>query len=115
MTITAAPAASVEAAPAQRSAGRFLMGASVVLLCLWVLGPIYLLLVNTLNTPEAVARWPKSLVPSFDLGSLRFFATYEGIPTALLNSVLVAAKNGLVVPTVPHAVDGALVPAPQLE
>ena len=44
-----------------------------------MLGPIYLLLVNTLNTPEAVARWPKSLVPSFDLGSLRFFATYEGI------------------------------------
>jgi multiple sugar transport system permease protein len=55
-----------------------------------VLGPIYLLLVNTLNTPEAVAQWPKSLVPSFDLGSLRFFATYEGIPAALLNSVLVA-------------------------
>jgi multiple sugar transport system permease protein len=42
-----------------------------------------------------VAQWPKSLVPSFDLGSLRFFATYEGIPAALLNSILVAGLTML--------------------
>lgn len=95
MTATTAPAVNAAAPPAERAAGRFLMRTSVVLLCLWVLGPIYLLLVNTLNTPEAVARWPKSLVPSFDLGSLRFFATYEGIPSALLNSVLVAGLTML--------------------
>ena len=70
--------------------GRFLLTTSIVVLCLWVLGPIYLLLVNTLNTPQAVNAWPKSLIPSFDLGSLRFFATYEGIPAALLNSIIVA-------------------------
>lgn len=70
--------------------GRLLVATSVVVLCLWVLGPIYLLLVNTLNTPQAVNAWPKSLIPSFDLGSLRFFATYEGIPAALLNSIIVA-------------------------
>ena len=70
--------------------GRLLVTTSVVVLCLWVLGPIYLLLVNTLNTPQAVNAWPKSLIPSFDLGSLRFFATYEGIPAALLNSIIVA-------------------------
>ena len=90
MTATVATSVPTATAPAERSAGRLLMRASVVLLCLWVLGPIYLLLVNTLNTPEAVAQWPKSLIPSFDLGSLHFFATYEGIPSALLNSILVA-------------------------
>ena len=95
MTATTAPAVAAEAAPVDRSAARFLLWASIVLLCLWVLGPIYLLLVNTLNTPEAVAQWPKSLVPSFDLGSLHFFATYEGIPSALLNSVLVAGLTML--------------------
>jgi multiple sugar transport system permease protein len=95
MTAATVPAASTETAVPERRAGRFLMGASALLLCLWVLGPIYLLAVNTLNTPEAVSRWPKSLIPSFDLGSLRFFATYEGIPSALLNSALVASLTML--------------------
>jgi multiple sugar transport system permease protein len=79
-----------EATLAQPKAGRLLIGAAVTLLCVWVLLPIWLLLVNTLNTPEGVTSWPKSLVPSFDLGSLRFFAEYEGVAAALLNSVLVA-------------------------
>jgi multiple sugar transport system permease protein len=79
-----------EATLAQPKAGRLLIWAAVTLLCVWVLLPIWLLLVNTLNTPEGVTSWPKSLVPSFDLGSLRFFAEYEGVARALLNSVLVA-------------------------
>jgi multiple sugar transport system permease protein len=70
--------------------GRFLFGASVVLLCAWVLGPLYLLLVNTLSSPETVSAFPKSLIPEFDFESLYFFARFQGMLEALKNSVLVA-------------------------
>lgn len=63
---------------------------AVVLLCLWVLLPIYLIAVNALNAPEAVTGWPKSALPAFDLTSLRFFWNYAGVARALMNSCLVA-------------------------
>lgn len=88
--MTAITAVSPEAVATQRRAGNLLMAAAVALLCVWVLLPIWLLIVNTLNTPEAVTSWPKSLIPSFDLGSLRFFYNYEGVASALLNSIMVA-------------------------
>lgn len=74
-----------------RKAGRFVYGASVALLCAWVLVPIYLLLVNTLSSPEAVSGFPKSFVPEFDTGSLEFFAGFSGMISALANSIYVAA------------------------
>ena len=74
-----------------RKAGRYVYITAIVLLCAWVLVPLYFLLINTLSSPEAVNAYPKSFVPEFDLGSLRFFAGFEGILTALKNSVLVAA------------------------
>jgi multiple sugar transport system permease protein len=70
--------------------GRLLFGASVFLLCAWVLGPLYLLLVNTLSSPEAVNGFPKSLMPELDFESLIFFAHFQGMIDALINSVLVA-------------------------
>jgi multiple sugar transport system permease protein len=73
-----------------REAGRILLWAAALLLCAWVLFPIYLLVVNALSTPAEVTRWPKTLLPSFDLGSLRFFAGFAGVASALWNSVLVA-------------------------
>lgn len=72
------------------SAGKFLFWAGVVLLCAWVLVPIYLLLVNTLSSPAEVSGFPKTGVPSFNLASLQFFATFAGVGTALWNSLLVA-------------------------
>jgi multiple sugar transport system permease protein len=72
------------------SAGRFLFIAGVVMLCAWVLVPIYLLAVNTLSSPAEVTAFPKSGVPSFDFGSLQFFLSFEGVAKALWNSVLVA-------------------------
>ena len=72
------------------AAGRFLFWAGVALLCAWVLVPIYLLVVNTLSAPSEVSGFPKTGVPSFDLSSLRFFATFAGVGSALMNSVLVA-------------------------
>ncbi len=72
------------------AAGRFLFGAGVVLLCAWVLVPIYLLAVNALSAPNEVTAFPKTGIPSFNLESLRFFAGFAGVASALLNSVIVA-------------------------
>ena len=71
-------------------AGRVLYWSGVVLLCVWVLLPIYLLLINALSSPTEVQAFPKSAVPPFDLGSLRFFLGYAGVAQALLNSIIVA-------------------------
>ena len=76
-----------------RNAGRFLYTATVVFLCAWVIVPIYFLLINTLSSPETVNSFPKPFFPEFDLGSLTFFAGFEGMLTALKNSVLVAGMT----------------------
>ncbi len=73
-----------------RKAGRYVYAASVALLCAWVIVPLYFLLINTLSSPETVNSFPKSLIPEFDMGSLSFFAKFEGMVTALKNSVVVA-------------------------
>ena len=74
-------------------AGRIVYISAVILLCAWVLVPLYLLLINTLSSPEAVNAFPKSFVPGFDLGSLEFFAGVQGMLTAMKNSVIVAAMT----------------------
>lgn len=73
-----------------RSTGRFLFVAAIVLLCAWVLVPIYLLFVNTLSSPQEVTGFPKTGVPSFNFGSVEFFISFAGVLRALWNSVLVA-------------------------
>lgn len=89
--MTAVSTDAVEAGPDARKAGRYVYITAVVLLCAWVLVPLYFLLINTLSSPEAVNAYPKKFYPEFDLGSLTFFANFAGILTALKNSVLVAA------------------------
>ena len=85
-------AAAVDiAGPDTRSAGRFVYVAAVVLLCAWVIVPIYFLLINTLSSPDTVNSFPKPFIPEFDLGSLEFFAGFEGMLAALKNSAIVAA------------------------
>ena len=81
------------AGPDTRASGRILYKASVILLCAWVLVPIYFLLVNTLSSPDAVNSFPKSFVPEMDFASLAFFANFAGMLTALKNSVLVAGMT----------------------
>jgi multiple sugar transport system permease protein len=73
-----------------RKAGRWLFVATVILLCAWVLFPIYLLIVNALSAPAEVTAFPKRFFPSFDSGSLSFFVNFAGVASALWNSVLVA-------------------------
>lgn len=81
------------AAPDTRRAGRFVYASAVVLLCAWVLVPIYFLLINTLSSPDTVNSFPKPFIPEFDLGSLQFFAGFAGMLSALKNSVLVAGMT----------------------
>ncbi|ESY73185.1 carbohydrate ABC transporter permease [Mesorhizobium sp. M0051] len=73
-----------------RKAGDWLLIATAMLLCVWVLLPIYLLLVNALSAPGEVTAFPKRFFPSFDFGSLSFFIEFAGVARALWNSVLVA-------------------------
>ncbi len=80
-------------AGATRRTGNWLYGASIVLLCAWVLVPLYFLLINTLSSPETVNSFPKPFFPPFDLGSLTFFANFGGMLTALKNSVVVAVMT----------------------
>jgi len=89
--MTAITTDAVEGGADTRKAGRFVYVSAVVLLCAWVLVPLYFLLINTLSSPEAVNAYPKSFFPEFDLGSLTFFANFAGILTALKNSIYVAA------------------------
>ena len=81
----------IAADDALRRAGRLVLASGGALLVLWVLVPIYLLLVNALPAPQEVASFPKRLLPSFDTGSLAFFFGYGGVVDALWNSVQVAA------------------------
>ena len=74
-------------------AGRAVYGAAVVLLCAWVLVPLYFLLINTLSSPADVNSFPKAFFPAFDFGSLQFFAGFHGMLAALKNSVIVATMT----------------------
>jgi multiple sugar transport system permease protein len=86
MSATADAPRQVEA----RSAGRFLFIAAIVLICAWVLVPIYLLFVNTLSSPAQVSAFPKTGLPGWDFGSIQFFMGFSGVVRALGNSLLVA-------------------------
>ncbi len=77
-------------APDARKAGRGIYRAGVILLCAWVIIPLYLLFVNTMSSPETVNSFPKSFIPEFNMGSVNFFMGFEGMLMALWNSVVVA-------------------------
>jgi multiple sugar transport system permease protein len=72
------------------SGAKLVYVSAVILLCAWVIVPIYFLLINTLSSPETVNSFPKSFFPEFDFGSLHFFAEFSGMITALKNSIAVA-------------------------
>jgi multiple sugar transport system permease protein len=90
MTEAVADGAAARGYDEARRAGRRLFIALVVVLCIWVLLPIYLLLVNALSAPAEVTAFPQRFWPSFDLGSISFFVNFQGVLSALWNSVQVA-------------------------
>ena len=63
---------------------------TTVLLCLWVLVPIYLLFANALSTADAVNNFPKNLFPDYSSESVKFFVGFHGVGEALWSSVQVA-------------------------
>jgi multiple sugar transport system permease protein len=87
MSVTAAAPA---AAARPVNATGWMTIAIVVVLCAWVLLPIYLIAVNALSAPQDVSGWPKSFYPSFDFGSIQFFIKFRGVASALMNSIIVA-------------------------
>jgi multiple sugar transport system permease protein len=77
---------------ARRRLRRLLLAGGVTA-TLWVLLPLYLLLINALSSPEAVMRFPKSFLPDGNVGSLRFLIDFQGVLPALLRSLAVAAMT----------------------
>ena len=69
---------------------KYLFTGAVIILCLWVLVPIYLLLVNTFSSPDDVAAFPKTLLPDVNTESIEFFMSFQGVGRALWNSIKVA-------------------------
>ncbi len=84
---------AIDASADTRKWGKVLYVSTVVFLCAWVLVPIYFLLINTLSSPETVTSFPKPFWPEFDLASLTFFAGFDGMLSALKNSIIVAAMT----------------------
>lgn len=79
--------------PGPRESGRWLVVTGVAVMAIWVLLPIYLIMVNALSSPADVAGWPKRAFPAFDIGSLSFFLNYAGVLRALVNSFVVAGMT----------------------
>lgn len=86
-------AAAAPAVPAHRRRAERLVLIAVLVLCAWVLIPLWLLVVNSFSAPEQVAGFPKSALPGMDTGSLEFFLGFAGVARALWNSVLVAGAT----------------------
>lgn len=77
---------------AQRRMRRVLLVGGVAA-TLWILLPLYFLLVNAFSSPEVVSQFPKALWPEGKTDSLRFLLEFEGVVAALLNSLAVAAMT----------------------
>jgi multiple sugar transport system permease protein len=80
---------------AQRRTRRVLLvGAAAA--TLWVLLPLYFLLVNAFSSPEAVSQFPKAYWPEGNTESLAFLLGFQGVISALINSLAVAAMTMVV-------------------
>ena len=75
---------------AQRRLRRLLLvGAAIA--TVWVLLPIYFLVVNAWSSQEAVNAFPKAFAPEMNHESLSFLLGFDGVLTSLVNSLIVAA------------------------
>ena len=80
---------------AQRRTRRVLL-VGAVLATLWVLLPLYFLLVNAFSSPETVSQFPKAYWPEGNTESMRILLGFKGVIAALINSLTVAAMNMVV-------------------
>lgn len=63
-----------------------------ILICMWVLIPIWFIASMALTTPEVVRSYPKGVLPfiPFSFETMRFFLSSQGIIPGTINSVIVA-------------------------
>ncbi len=63
-----------------------------IVICLWVLVPIWFIASMALTTPETVRSYPKGVLPfiPFSFETMRFFLSSEGILPGIRNSIIVA-------------------------
>ncbi len=77
---------------AQRRTRRVLLIGGV-LATAWILLPLYFLLVNAFSSPETVSQFPKTYWPEGNTESLSFLLGFQGVISALINSLAVAAMT----------------------
>lgn len=75
---------------AQRRLRRLLLVGAVIA-TIWVVLPIYFLVVNAWSSQDAVNAFPKAFVPEMNHESLSFLLGFDGVLSSLLNSLIVAA------------------------
>jgi multiple sugar transport system permease protein len=77
---------------AQRRTRRVLLIGGV-LATAWILLPLYFLLINAFSSPETVSQFPKAYWPEGNTESLAFLLGFQGVISALINSLAVAAMT----------------------
>ena len=75
---------------AQRRLRRLLLVGAVIA-TIWVVLPIYFLVVNAWSSQDAVNAFPKAFVPEINHESLSFLLGFDGVLSSLVNSLIVAA------------------------
>ncbi len=65
-----------------------IVGAAIA--TVWVLLPIYLLVVNAWSSQDVVNAFPKSFLPEMNHESLSFLLGFDGVLSSLVNSLIVA-------------------------
>lgn len=80
---------------AERQSRRILI-AGAVMATVWILLPLYFLLVNAFSSPATVNQFPKAFWPEGNTESLRFLLAFQGVFSALLNSLAVATMTMVV-------------------
>lgn len=82
----------VTLAQAQQRTRRVLLIGGV-LATAWILLPLYFLLINAFSSPETVSQFPKAYWPEGNTESLAFLLGFQGVISALINSLSVAAMT----------------------
>jgi multiple sugar transport system permease protein len=92
-SLPAAEASGVRTIVQQQATTRRILFWGAVMASLWILVPLYLLVINAFSSPEAIDQFPKSFLPEGDLGSLQYLLEFQGVLAALANSLIVAAMT----------------------
>ena len=88
-----ADTAGVRTISQQQATTRRILFWGALMASLWILVPLYLLVINAFSSPEAMDQFPKSFLPEGDMGSLKYLLDFQGVLAALVNSLIVAAMT----------------------